>query len=73
VSFLNIRDLLSVDYDIFLKGICDDSRDVQEGYLFVATKGFHVDHYDYIEEAIEKGCVFLVVDREIPFSFPHRL
>ena len=66
-----IRDLLNVDNNDIVKGITDDSREVQEGFIFVATRGFNVDHFDYVEDAIKKGCIFLVVDREISFSFPH--
>lgn len=67
----NIHELLNVSYDIEICGITDDSRLVKEGYLFVATKGYHVDHFDFIQDAIDKGCVFLIVDREIDFDFPH--
>ncbi len=70
---MKVRDLLNVDSDIEIIGITDDSRNVRPGYLFVATNGFHVDHFDYIDKAIENGCVFLVVDREIDFTFPHIL
>ena len=66
-----VRDLLGIDSDIEITGITDDSREVKSGYLFVATKGFNVDHFDYIDKAIENGCSFLVVDREINFDFPH--
>ncbi len=66
-----IRDLFGIDSDIEVTGITDDSREVKDGYLFVATKGFNVDHFDYIDKAIENGCRFLVVDREIDFDFPH--
>ena len=66
-----IRDLFDVDSDDIVLGITDDSREVEKGFVFVATHGYNVDHYDYIQNAIEKGCIFLVVDREIPFSFPH--
>lgn len=62
-----------VDYegeDIDILGITTDSRNVKLGYLFVATKGFHVDHYDYIDDAINRGCVAVVVDREGVFSVP---
>ena len=66
-----IKDLLNINYDIDIYGIVDDSRYVNDGYIFVATKGFNVDHYDYIEDAIKNGCVFLVVDRKINIDFPH--
>ncbi len=68
---MHINELLDVSYDFFIEGITDDSREVKDNYIFVATKGFYVDHFDYIEEAIQKGCVFLVVDREIARDFPH--
>lgn len=70
---MKISDLLDTEYDIPITGITDDSREVKDGFVFVATKGFHVDHFDYIENAIEHGCVFLVVDKEIDFSFPHKV
>lgn len=66
-----ICDLVNCDYDIEIYGITDDSRYVKEGYLFVASKGFNVDHFDYIEDAIDKGCSFIISDRDINIDFPH--
>ena len=39
----NIKDLIKCDFDINILGVTDDSRNVKEGYLFVATKGYHED------------------------------
>lgn len=66
-----ISDLIECDFDIEVSGITDDSRYVKKGYVFVATKGFFVDHFDYIESAIENGCSFVVADRDIKVDFPH--
>jgi len=66
-----IRDILDFDSDIEITGIVDDSRNVKDGYLFVATKGYNVDHYDYIDDAINNGAVFVICDREINFNIPH--
>ena len=66
-----VGELLNIDSTIEIYGIVEDSREVRNGYMFVATKGFHVDHFDYIRQAIDAGCSFLVVDREIDFDFPH--
>ena len=66
-----IKDLCDSPYDISITGITDDSREVKEGYLFVATKGFNVDHFDYIDDAINNGCSFIICDREIKNGFPH--
>lgn len=68
---MKLKKIIDTDLDIEIKGIVDDSRLVKDGYIFVATKGFNVDHFDHIKDAIDNGCVFLIVDREIDFSFPH--
>ena len=63
--------LIDYDLDINVYGITDDYSLVKEGYIFVATNGYYVNHFKYINEAIDNGCVFLVVDREINIDFPH--
>lgn len=68
---MQLNQLINTNYDMEIKGITDDSRLVKKGFLFVATKGYNVDHYDYINNAIENGCSFVIVDREIAISFPH--
>lgn len=68
---MKLNKLVDTDLDIDIKGIVDDSRLVKDGYIFVATKGFNVDHFDHIKDAIDNGCVFLIVDREINIDFPH--
>ena len=68
---MRLNQLINTSYDIEIKGITDDSRLVKKGFLFVATKGYNVDHYDYVNNAIENGCSFVIVDREIAISFPH--
>ena len=66
-----INELLNIDCDIEISGITDDSRFVEKDFLFVATKGFNVDHFDYIEDAIKNGCSFIVCDRDINFDIPY--
>ena len=66
-----VHDLLNISCDIEVKGITDDSREVKEGYLFVATHGFHEDHFDYIQQAMDAGACFLVVDKDPQVDFPH--
>lgn len=66
-----IKDLIDCDFDIDIYGINDDSRYIKKGYLFVATKGFNVDHYDYIDDAIKNGASFIIADRDIKIDFPH--
>ena len=66
-----INELISCDYDFDIYGITDDSRSVKKGYLFITTKGYNVDHYDYIDDAIKNGCVLIISDRKINREFPH--
>lgn len=68
---MRLNKLIDTNLDIDIKGIVDDSRLVKPGYIFVATKGFNVDHFDHIKDAIDNGAIFLIVDRKIDFSFPH--
>ena len=42
--------------------ICNDSRKVAAGSLFVAVKGFAVDGHDYISTAVEKGAGTIVYE-----------
>ena len=66
-----IKDLIECTYDIEILGVTDDSRNVKKGYLFVATKGFNEDHFDYVEDAIKNGCSFIICDRKLNVDFPH--
>lgn len=66
-----LNEIIDCDLDTLIYGISDDSRDICEGYLFVATRGFNVDHFDYIDKAIENGAVAVICDREIDFDIPH--
>ena len=66
-----LNEIIECDYNFEILGIADDSREVLKGYIFVATKGYNVDHFDYIEDAIDRGAIFIVSDRDIKKDFPH--
>ncbi len=63
-------DLLPCNYDVDILGIAEDSRMVKPGYLFVATKGYFTDHFDFISDAIAQGAVAVICDREIEVDVP---
>jgi UDP-N-acetylmuramoyl-L-alanyl-D-glutamate--2,6-diaminopimelate ligase len=46
-----------------IEAICFDTRNVKESSLFVAQKGTKVDGHNYIEQAIDKGAVCIVVEQ----------
>ncbi len=67
---VNLLDLLSAteinDLDGNLTGtvsfVTSDSRQVREGALFVAVKGYKSDGHKYIQSAIEKGAIAAVIE-----------
>lgn len=51
--------------DIKIKGITSDSREVGEGYIFVAIKGEVVDGHSYVEKAIERGATVIMSEESM--------
>ena len=47
-----------------------DSRKASPGAVFFAFKGENVDGHNYVDDAISKGAVAAVVERDIDCSYP---
>lgn len=58
------------DLNCTVNKIAFDSRDVCQGTLFVAIKGFSVDGHDYINKAIEQGACAVIVEKDIEVVEP---
>jgi UDP-N-acetylmuramyl tripeptide synthase len=58
------------DSDPAILDIAYDSREVTPGSLFVALRGGYVDGHSYIDQAIERGAVALLVERPGPYPVP---
>ncbi len=56
----NLKAKGSLDIDI--TSITSDSREVREGSLFIAIKGFETDGHKYIENAIKNGAKAIMVE-----------
>lgn len=54
---------------IEVSAICDDSRKVTHGSLFVAVKGFTADGHEYISRAIGKGARVIVYEDQAALDF----
>lgn len=54
--------------DIEVQGISSHSGEVQPGFVFVAIHGTKIDGHHFIDNAIERGAVSLVVEREVPIT-----
>jgi len=50
-------------------GVCDDSRRVKPGQIFVAVSGARHDGHDFIPEAVEKGASCVVGERALSAAF----
>ena len=46
-----------------ITGVVIDSRKIEEGSLFIATKGERVDGHTFIKRAFEKGCAAVVCEK----------
>ena len=48
--------------DIDIKGIENNSKEVKEGYMFIAIKGFAVDGHKFVKNAIENGAIAVMIE-----------
>ncbi len=65
---MQIQDFYNnIDKKIRITGITNNSKDVQQGYIFVCIKGTKSDGHKYIGEAIKNGCAFIVATKKIHF------
>jgi len=51
--------------DLEISGVASDSRNVETGSLFVCITGFQSDGHEYVQQALEKGAVALLVERDL--------
>ena len=51
-----------------VKGVSFDSREIKDGYIFVAYKGENSDGNDYIYKAFENGALCVVSDRLVGYD-----
>ena len=55
---LKVKGNLEID----IKGIEKNSKQIKEGYLFIAIKGFSVDGHNYREDAINQGASAIMIE-----------
>jgi len=53
------------DTNININKIAYDSRKVSENDIFVCIRGFKTDGHNYIQQAIERGAVAVVVEKDV--------
>jgi UDP-N-acetylmuramoyl-L-alanyl-D-glutamate--2,6-diaminopimelate ligase len=52
--------------EVVIRKVTSDSRFVEQGTLFVATKGSRADGHDFIDAALERGAAAVVTERPAP-------
>lgn len=57
-------------FNIPITGIKTDSREIKEGDLFVAVKGYNIDHSKYIKDAIKNGASAVVTEKRYTRKVP---
>jgi UDP-N-acetylmuramoyl-L-alanyl-D-glutamate--2,6-diaminopimelate ligase len=65
-KLLTYRCCVSGDRDREITGLTHDSREVRDGFLFVAVRGGKSDGHDYIETAIARGAAAVVCEKGHP-------
>ncbi len=59
----------SGDENLTVTDITYDSRQIENGWLFVAIKGFAVDGHKFIPQAVQNGAVGVISENEKPEDF----
>lgn len=74
---LNIKQVAEIlngqlvgDDNVSVEKVSTDTRQNTPGGLFFALKGENFDAHDYVQHALEKGCVAVVVERECEMNAP---
>ena len=60
---------LSGDAGAVVADVTHDSRQVRQGWLFVAIRGAKVDAHEYLSQVVESGAAGVVSERERPSDF----
>ena len=50
------------ELDIEITGIESNSKNIKEGYMFIAIKGFATDGHKYINDAIKAGAKAIMIE-----------
>ncbi len=65
-----LNELIDTDIDVLIKGIKINSKNIEEGDLFLCTSGVNFDRHDFIEDAIKHGAVAAIVSKDVKASIP---
>lgn len=67
---MRINRLITTKYHTKIKKIKTNSKDIEKGDVFVCTLG-NVDKTLYLEEALSKGCSFVICAKDLTIKIPY--
>jgi len=59
-----LQDIVTTEFDLIIEGLCLNSNAVEPGDVFIALQGKRDHGIDYANQAIEQGCVAILVDSQ---------
>lgn len=66
---MHLSDLLTSDHqntdNPIVTGVSSDSRQISDGFVFVAIKGISIDGNQFINDAISKGAAAIITDQDV--------
>ena len=66
-----LQNIAATEFDLTVEGLCLNSHKIQPGDVFIALQGENSHGIDYIDQAIERGCVAVLIDsKETVCSVP---
>ena len=60
-----LNELYDVESNVLIKDIKMNSKEIENGDLFVCTMGVNADRHDFIDDAIKKGASAIVVSKDV--------
>ncbi len=65
-----LNEIFDTEYNTLVKDVKTNTKEIEDGDLFVCIKGFNVDRHDFVDEAKRKGAKALVVNHEVDSDLP---
>ena len=62
-----------ISEDVLIKGLKINSKEIEKGDAFFCIKGVGADRHDFIEDALDRGAIALIVDHQVDFAVPQMI
>lgn len=60
-----LNELINTEYNVLIKGIKINSKEIEEGDLFICTDMGTLDRHDFIDDAISRGASAVIVKKDV--------